>query len=377
MGIGEWSHSIQFADDNTGWIVGTGGNGYGGYIIKSTDGGENWTLQMDLEPIGFYSLCCVNSNNIWVVGEAGIIYNTTDSGNNWVTKSSGLTTGFSDVFFTDANTGWVVGGFAIEGWKKGLQDSTEIPIIIKTTNGGNDWETQLSIIIPEQKILYSVYFVEENTGWVVSDFGEILHTTNGGEDWINQSGPSTEYPHKIFFVDDLTGWIIRPLSKTTDGGENWFTQSTGTNDDLKGLYFINNEIGWVVSGNWNEHEGRIFKTTDGGDSWNVQLETSHNFGSVFFSDANNGWAAGIHTPNQWDKGVLYKTTNGGEDWIEYTGMELPVLYNLFFTDVNNGWVLGSTESLLHTTNGGADWNYQSTGYAFDLSSLFFADNNNG
>jgi hypothetical protein len=69
---------------------------------------------------------------------------------------------FYDIFFTTDEIGWCVGYNGA---------------IFNTTNGGEDWESQLS---PTSNLLYSVWFTSSNVGWAVGGNGTILHTINGG-----------------------------------------------------------------------------------------------------------------------------------------------------------------------------------------------------
>ena len=41
-------------------------------------------------------------------------------------------------------------------------------------------------------ILYSVYFTDQNTGYVVGDNGDILKSTDGGTTWTTQN--QSDYP---------------------------------------------------------------------------------------------------------------------------------------------------------------------------------------
>ena len=59
----------------------------------------------------------------------GTILRTTNGGTNWTSQSSGTTNHLYGVSFTDANTGTAVGGGGT---------------ILRTTNGGTNWTSQSS-----------------------------------------------------------------------------------------------------------------------------------------------------------------------------------------------------------------------------------------
>ncbi|MCX6162361.1 MAG: T9SS type A sorting domain-containing protein [Ignavibacteriae bacterium] len=84
----------------------------------------------------------------------------------------------NSLFFINSNTGWVVGS-----------------TIMKTTNGGTNWNNDLPNLIPysdSYNCLHSVFFSDQNTGWVVGSYAAIFSITNGGSTLINQI--STETP---------------------------------------------------------------------------------------------------------------------------------------------------------------------------------------
>jgi len=60
----------------------------------------------------------------------------------------------------------------------------EYGIILRTTNGGDSWSSQ---IIGTTNWLSSVHFVDINTGWAVGDSGSIYHTTNGGVSFVEEN----------------------------------------------------------------------------------------------------------------------------------------------------------------------------------------------
>ena len=113
------------------------------------------------------SVCFVDSQTGLAVGGNGTILKTTDGGDNWSSQNSGTTEVLMSVYFIDSDIGWAVGG----EW---------VGKILKTTNGGENWEMQTSSAIWS---LVSIYFSDNQTGWTVGPLGTIQKTTNGGENW--------------------------------------------------------------------------------------------------------------------------------------------------------------------------------------------------
>jgi hypothetical protein len=151
--------------------------------------------------------------------------------------------------------------------------------------------------------LYSVYFIDSNTGWAVGSYGTILKATDGGENWISQiSGTSHR---SVYFIDSNTGWIVGDggtILKTTDGGNNWISQISGNASILYSVYLIDSNTGWAVG-----DQGTIIKTTNGGNNWHSQssgTSTAYWLNSVYFTDPNTGWIVGSY-------GTILKTTDSG------------------------------------------------------------------
>lgn len=148
--------------------------------------------------------------------------------------------------------------------------------------------------------LTSVYFVNNDYGWIAGTNGTVFKTTNGGEDWqslkTNYNGTIT----KIFFIDENNGWAFNTEGTfliTNDGGFNWKSQNLSTG--ILAMSFISKDIGWLAS----TTKG-ILKTTDGGSTWNSLTSKQNIYREVYFYDSLNGFAGGGGL------GVV-KTTDGG------------------------------------------------------------------
>src|SRR5947207_9786242 len=111
----------------------------------------------------------VDANTGTVVGEYGTIVRTTDGGNSWTIQASGTTQTLWAVSFTDVTNGTAVG---------------EGGTILRTTDGGDHWASQPSGTTLQ---LRGVWFSDSNNGAAVGDSGTILRTTEGGNSWLPQS----------------------------------------------------------------------------------------------------------------------------------------------------------------------------------------------
>ncbi|HEY0031077.1 MAG TPA: YCF48-related protein [Bacteroidia bacterium] len=200
----------------------------------------------------------------------------------------------------------------------------------------------------------SVYFVNDNLGFVVGPSGTIRKTTNGGTTWVPQTSGISDNLNEVVFADANTGYIVAmsgKILKTINGGTLWSLLTTGTTIDLTRITLNGSDI--YVSG----YNGLMLKSSDGGATWlSLTTGTSQYLYGTFFTDANTGYVAG-------NAGVILKTTNAGTSWTPLTSGTSSQLFSVYFTDANNGYMTGGDASsntgvILKTTNAGVSWTSQ-------------------
>lgn len=283
----------------------------------------------------------------------------------WQTLSTKTNEWLNSIFFLNENIGWVVGNSGA---------------MLKTTDGGNSWESKASGVTSR---LHSVRFADIKHGWAVGDFGVIIKTHDGGETWILDSSDVIQNLkgfcfYCTFFIDSTTGWVVGGgdlyggvIIKTTNGGENWTRLYSGTDDNMFSVFFIDHAIGWLT-----DLQGRILKTTDGGDNWSQQSSgVTSELMSCYFMNSNLGWVVG-------GGGVILKTSNGGTQWAAQTSGTGSNFNSIFFCNADTGWVVGGSTTLeanitLKTADGGLHWIQQNTNATSRLQSVFFINTNIG
>jgi len=301
-------NKIRFQNDQMGFIVGKGG-----IILKTTDGGNNWSL-LNSGVSKILNDVSIKSNYVYVCGDSGTFLRSTDYGNNWSSMSLPVNANFESVHFIDSLVGFVV------GW---LQDTG---FIFKTTDGGFTWSVRN---FPDNYFM-SILFVNQDVGFVSGMYGysfyyresRIYRTTNQGQDWVLSFSGCGQELHDIFFVDSV-GYSVgedERILKTTDLGVSWFEPipypCRGA-ELYKAIWFSDPNSGWLVGDRYK----LIRKTADGGISWDVQFGYIWNRGLYFYSitflDSLRGFAVGgellgglvVH-------GRIFKTTNGGVTFVE-------------------------------------------------------------
>ena len=253
---------LYFFDVNTGIAVCGNYSTNVSAILKTTNGGTNWVSKFVNTRIALRnSIQFINSNTGYAGGWSGdtALVKTTNGGENWQKVYVSGAIGIDKIDFIDANTGYMA-GYRNNGY----------PFVGKTTNGGLDW----TIIYADSRYnqFMSMCFVNLNTGWVVgispSNQSMIQKTTNAGVNWVDQVNqhPSNWELYNIEMVNENTGWIVGDagqIVKTTNGGVNWRAQANS--GYWWGIDFISPDTGWVVGGN-----GIILKTVNGGGTVSVQ-----------------------------------------------------------------------------------------------------------
>ena len=118
------------------------------------------------------------------------------------------------------------------------------------------------------------------------------------------------------------------------------------------------------------YNGVVYKSTDGGNTWINKFNGSDPSGfiDIYFKDEGNGWVVGNY-------GEIFMTTDGGDNWIEQS-IGNDTYRQIFFINESFGWITGTSE-LLITTDGGFNWNVSNVPTNGGLNSAYFVNQNIG
>ena len=294
--------------------------------ITEPNNSSGWNLQFDNnDNITYYAIHFADEKNGWIVGYSGTIKKTSDGGDNWESQLSGVQSNLWDVCFINNKIGWVCGA-----------DNT----ILKTADSGETWN---KIFLPDntEKINVSIQFIDENNGCVSNNNGEILKSDDGGMNWqvvkYNNIGGA-----RIAIFDESTVYFLSgKLFRTYDSGLTWdsLLVSTPNNYMNNEMFFCNPNCGYITTANGTGgmmiSEYPIMRTTNGGSTWQASeylKSESNGLRCVFFTDEKNGWVAGSN---------IYKTDNGGESWnLDYSSKTGTLgSKNMYFIDEKIGWLI--------------------------------------
>jgi len=365
--------SVHFYDANYGLAADSSGFG----IIRTSNGGLNWVGSENTGSPQDVQL--VSQSKAFVADFQQGVYVSTDGGATFSLSEAFSDTPLYGVHFVSNREGWVVGAKKVPG------QLLYTGKILHTTNGGETWQVQRT----DDSYLMAVHFVNRTRGWAVGGSGRILSTATGGITWTVQSVDTNYYLQDVDFVDESYGWTVGTRQDyggqakiwcTTDGGGHWqecgyYWVGEWPGDEAKfGIDFANRSVGYVVGKNkagW----GSVFKTTNGGDRW-VEKPLGGNYPvlhGVYFLNANEGWVVG-------ENGFIAHTRNGGDSWDVQSSGTTKGLCKVTFVDNLRGYATGDCYShgmygsiVLKTTNGGLRWAEETTGTRAGIMDVAFPD----
>ena len=166
-----------------------------GTVLKSTTVGETWVKLNFPTSDNLYDIT-VNNGTIFVSGENYSFFASTDDGDNWFPVGPGAgevpefgpLSSYNKIYFYDENIGYVGGPHGV---------------ILKTTDGGVTWETQVASGFDE---VNDLYFISPDSGAAVGPNGVVRLTTDGGETWFEDDSLTA-------FLNGETIKRIVPFSK--------------------------------------------------------------------------------------------------------------------------------------------------------------------
>ena len=236
--------------------------------------------------------------------------------------------------------------------------------ILKTTNGGTNWEVKFITPIGLGTSFNGFQWNNANEGYVWSYAGDTcLKTTNGGDNWDIITLPGNSGYMQFSVVNNLlninfinSGYSGTKLFFTTNTGLNWYSYNAnyGNMNTMGTMHFINEETGFVNGGSSYTYYHVLLKTTNRGFTWTPVMNSGtegYNSGGDFRFFPNG---VGYHVSNK-----TYKTINNGDNWTQLN-TQGGGPYALYMHNEQRGW-LGKQSGLLKTTDGCATWVNQNIG----------------
>jgi len=312
--------------------------GYPGLLLRSSDRGASWKLVEVETDDALFAVDLAGDGSGMAVGRSGLVLVTTDGGQTWKRTPSGVKEHLFDVAVIGQGKAVAVGHFGTvartenngEAWTRLEYDESMPP-----APEGESQEAAAAISAAEEENegaavearLNAIAMTADGAqGWIVGEFGLILHSADSGQTWKRQRNPTPRLLHDVIVAAEPA-----PAPAPNAGGEAAPAPAPA------GAQLI--AVG---------AEGLTIETRDSGASW-TEVETGtgeHLFGAatagdrVFIAGANGTLLLGSLT-----KEGLGSMPVGVFTWIA-AGL---------FLDERNGFLVGGRGHLMQTRDGGASW----------------------
>ena len=351
---GNTLNNVDFVDNSTGYSAGTYGT-----LLKTTDGGAEWTQISSGTDKNLISMCFVNASTGYVGGARQLLRKTTDAGQTWQNLQLPVQGQWDtayyvmDINFVTPNTGYVVGFFQLESK------------IWKTTDGGSSWTTQGT---GGANYLKKTYFLDETNGFAFGGptYSEVIKTTNGGASWQSVSQESY-IAYSMCFINATTGvygCADGRVYRTVDGGNTWNFALCPSSLDITSIHFINATTGFGFG------SGSVYiKSTDAGQSWQ---EFTIGVGSINqYFDADMTANGNLHAVGTY--GAMIRSTNSGTSFVSQPFVTEHSITDIEFLNVSTGYAVAGfgDGDILKTTDAGETWVSQVSTYTLPLYGIAF------
>ena len=317
---------------------------------KSTDGGQNWSLNThwtgsggaDYKHADVHMLKYNPLNDYIYSGNDGGLYVSTNNGGNWTDISDGLQiTQFYSLGVSQTVQDMVITGSQDNGTF--LKDGTNWDAVI----GGDGMECIIDYT--NSNIMYGELY-----------YGSIRKSTNGGNSFstISSGNGAWETPYILDRNDPNTIYVgYDELEKSSDGGNNWTTitnnQTNGGKIDEIAVSKSNPSVIYFSDG------PNLYNTSDGGSTWsNISSGLPYKtikYIAIHPNDPDKVWVVfSGYTSGE----KVYKTLDGGSNWQNYSGTLPNIPINTIVLDENSGTetlYIGTDLGVFIRDNTATDW----------------------
>ena len=278
--------SVSAVDALNAWAC-----GYSGRVLRTTNGGQNWT-SVNGAPIpgtlNLHNIFAIDANTALVAGSgsSSFLFRTTDGGANWTqvfTESGGF---INAVQMGNSSAGFMVGDPVGGRWS-----------LWGTIDGGLTWDST-DFYLPQagtEAGWNNSFYFEINSGVWFGTNNTRVYKSISLVSWTSQVTTGQANSYAIWFNNPILGMTGGTgLLMTTNGGLSW----QNTPAALPGTGNISGITGegntWIVT----RQAAQIYMSTDNGVNWNTSYTSpagnyrhiikDRNSGNVFYAVRTNG-----------------------------------------------------------------------------------------
>lgn len=243
-----------------------------GHIVYSDDNGLNWTQAKVPVSVTLTKVFFVSGKIGWAVGHDSVILKTTDGGLNWTLQFDGF----------KANQA------IVEGAKKSLEKAEEAVLQAAQSDDQDAMDAaeenleNLGYVLDDAiydndigstKPFLDIWFYNAHQGYAIGAYGLFFYTTDGGENWHNGSSrvpnPNRFHLNSIAMVGSNALMMVGEqglIVRSDDLGKTWFEQDAPYGGSFFGL--VANSDQQLLYG----LRGHVFYTQNSGLNW-TELDT--------------------------------------------------------------------------------------------------------
>lgn len=241
--------AVSMTDPNNIWVATEKG-----MILNTADGGSSWSIQFNDTNVTknmnyiemFDPLNGVAMADSKILEDPSVILKTTDGGQNWTPVSTQQMKGYSGdewkrIDFVNMNTGYY------------YESGTNAQKLYKTTDGGVHWDTTNYSSV--SNTAHIMKFYDENVGFAYNT-GKICYTLDGGQSWNIFQIQDQGWGSDIKFIKNNNSFIVAfstdyNIYFSADTGKSWTIDSSFSNNStgIHSISFPDKDHGWVMSYN--------------------------------------------------------------------------------------------------------------------------------
>lgn len=364
-----------------------------GGLIKTTNGGSNWTnIENGIDGSGLHpdhhALAFDAAGNL-LDGNDGGIFRTTDGGSTWQNLNTNLATiQFTSVAVDPNDPNYVIGGSQDNGTEKytggigwaairqgdggvaqidpsnrQIMYHTYFGLSLERSNdGGVNWQDATAGIDTNDATGFYIPYVMDpsNPARLLLGTNRLYETTNRGDNWVARMtsplvGQETIAAIGLAPSDPNTIYVAytdRSVFVTTNRGNTW-------NSVMSGLPTASLAAAAASSGgggDGGEDEG------DGGEMLPRADAGSFGVGQILV-DPTNAQVA-YYVRDQFGGGHVFKTTNGGGNWVNISGNLPDIPTHAIALDTRqatSALYVGTDQGVFQSINGGQSWSLYGSG----------------
>lgn len=213
-------HAVRFVDGKNGFVCGDGSDAFPSGMFSTADGGKTW------RPVGGPRVPGWRAADFTPNGMYGIL------GGAWAKLGTLGTDGYHDAELDPLS------GRTVHGVKLGAGTGPSFAIgdgglVLTSADNGKKWGFADLGLSPEALAAcdFRCIAAQGQHVWVAGRPGSfVLHSGDGGKTWAVQKTNLACPVNGMFFLDENTGWLVGELgtiAATTDGGKAWAVRRAG------------------------------------------------------------------------------------------------------------------------------------------------------